>query len=171
MKYNENTDKAKSNHQKERDLHMKELYTVEDIADMFHLTTRTIRNYLRDGRLKGSKLGGQWRFTEENVKMLLTDAEVNKAMEDKPRQDVLDFLDGVNTDLKGPMQICSIVDLYVAPQEAERKSRALCELINGAGEVGFLRFYFNYIEAEDKARYILFASPEMICSAMELLKA
>ncbi|MGM8370207.1 helix-turn-helix domain-containing protein, partial (plasmid) [Clostridium perfringens] len=39
------------------------LYTIEDIAKMTRLTSRTIRNYLKDGILEGKKIGGQWRFT------------------------------------------------------------------------------------------------------------
>ena len=47
---------------------MEKLFTVEDIATMTSLTSRTIRNYLKDGILKGRKIGGQWRFTEEEIK-------------------------------------------------------------------------------------------------------
>ena len=38
------------------------LYSVEEIAKMTSVTTRTIRNYLRNGILTGTKIGGQWRF-------------------------------------------------------------------------------------------------------------
>ncbi|SEO43177.1 DNA binding domain-containing protein, excisionase family [Amphibacillus marinus] len=46
---------------------MVELYSVEELANELNVTSRTIRNYLRDGKLKGSKIGGQWRFTKENL--------------------------------------------------------------------------------------------------------
>lgn len=151
-------------------MHMEELYTVESLAKMFDLTTRTIRNYLRDGRLKGRKVGGQWRFTQADIEDLLKDAEVTGTLDHQAKQEVLDFLDGVNTDLTGTMQICSIVDLYITAEAAQEKSQALCDLINGAEETGFLRFWFNYVEAEDKARFVLFASPELTCTAMEILK-
>lgn len=42
-------------------------YSVEELANELNVTTRTIRNYLRDGKLKGTKVGGQWRFTKENL--------------------------------------------------------------------------------------------------------
>ena len=44
------------------------LYTIEDIANMTRLTSRTIRNYLKDGILEGKKIGGQWRFTMKDNK-------------------------------------------------------------------------------------------------------
>lgn len=46
---------------------MDELYSVEALAEELNVTTRTIRNYLKEGRLKGKKIGGQWRFTAEEV--------------------------------------------------------------------------------------------------------
>lgn len=45
-------------------------YTVADVAQVTGLTDRTIRNYLKDGTLMGSKIGVQWRFTEDEVRKL-----------------------------------------------------------------------------------------------------
>ena len=64
MKYNENIGI-------ERCMNMnnfEKLYTIEDIANMTRLTSRTIRNYLKDGILEGKKIGGQWRFTMKDNK-------------------------------------------------------------------------------------------------------
>lgn len=46
------------------------LYTVADVATVTGMTSRTIRNYLKDGTLSGTKIGVQWRFTEEDIKKL-----------------------------------------------------------------------------------------------------
>lgn len=48
------------------------LYSVDDVARMTLLTTRTIRNYLRSGLLQGNKIGGQWRFSIEDINRLMT---------------------------------------------------------------------------------------------------
>ena len=42
-------------------------YTVEEIADVFSISTSTIRRLLRSGELKGSKLGNQWRISEKQA--------------------------------------------------------------------------------------------------------
>ncbi|MBP3040334.1 helix-turn-helix domain-containing protein [Bacillaceae bacterium Marseille-Q3522] len=46
---------------------MSNMFSVEELARELNVTTRTIRNYLRDGKLKGTKIGGQWRFSKENL--------------------------------------------------------------------------------------------------------
>lgn len=43
------------------------LYSVEEVANELQVTTRTIRNYLKEGRLQGTKVGGQWRFSKEDL--------------------------------------------------------------------------------------------------------
>ena len=43
------------------------MLTVEQLAEELNVTTRTIRNYLKEGKLTGTKVGGQWRFTEQNI--------------------------------------------------------------------------------------------------------
>lgn len=48
------------------------LYTVADVAQVTGLTSRTIRNYLKDGTLTGQKIGVQWRFTEDEIKKLFS---------------------------------------------------------------------------------------------------
>lgn len=51
---------------------IEKLYTVEEVADLASVTGRTIRNYLKSGRLVGRKIGGQWRFPESEVQRLLS---------------------------------------------------------------------------------------------------
>ena len=44
-----------------------ELYSVEQVADRLGLHVRTIRNYVRDGRLKAVRIGKQYRITREDL--------------------------------------------------------------------------------------------------------
>lgn len=59
---------------------IEKLYTVEEVAEMASVTGRTIRNYLKSGRLVGRKIGGQWRFPESEVQRLLA-GETSEAPE------------------------------------------------------------------------------------------
>lgn len=51
---------------------IEKLYTVEEVAELASVTGRTIRNYQKNGRLTGRKIGGQWRFTQSEVQRLLS---------------------------------------------------------------------------------------------------
>ncbi len=58
---------------------MEKLYTVEEVAELASVTGRTIRNYLKSGRLVGRKIGGQWRFPENEVQRLLNGGGLDDA--------------------------------------------------------------------------------------------
>ena len=152
---------------------MEKLYTVEDIASMFSLTSRTIRNYLKDGILKGRKIGGQWRFTEEELKNFMDNATLAKDIMNRHKQDVLDFIDGVNTDLTGEIQTCTIIDIYEAIEIVNAKRDKLGDFINTAGNElnpNYMRFSYEYIESESKGRIILFAPPQYLIEALKILQ-
>ena len=42
-------------------------YTIEEVAKILKLSTESIRRYLKSGTLKGSRLGRQWRISEEDL--------------------------------------------------------------------------------------------------------
>ncbi len=46
---------------------MEELLTVTQMSEELNVTTRTIRNYLAEGKLEGKKIGGQWRFPKSEL--------------------------------------------------------------------------------------------------------
>jgi excisionase family DNA binding protein len=47
------------------------VYTLQEAARIFGVTERTMRNYLKDKRITGQKIGGIWYFTEENLQAFL----------------------------------------------------------------------------------------------------
>lgn len=155
---------------------LEKLFTVEEIAQMTSLTSRTIRNYLKDGSLKGRKIGGQWRFTMDDIKNFMDNSNVVTAIADETIQSVYDFLDGVNTDVKGDIQICSIIDLYIDEDVLKEKSLKIQELIssfpNETNE--YSRYYCKTSTdnntGETQARIIVFGSPDFIGKVAEILK-
>jgi excisionase family DNA binding protein len=155
---------------------MEKLYTVEEIANMLSLTTRTIRNYLKDGNLKGRKIGGQWRFTEEELKNFMDNAAFATDLFNQRKQDVLDFIDGVNTDITAEFQTCTIIDIYEERANAESRRDKAIEFINSSSipstekQSNFMRFTWEYIENESKARILLFASPNNLLEIVKILQ-
>jgi excisionase family DNA binding protein len=47
-----------------------ELYSVEQVATQLGLHVRTVRNYVRDGRLKAVRIGKQYRISREHLEAL-----------------------------------------------------------------------------------------------------
>lgn len=47
------------------------LYSVKDLSQELHVTNLSIRSYLKNGKLKGQKIGGRWYVAEENLHSFL----------------------------------------------------------------------------------------------------
>lgn len=147
------------------------LYTVEDIANITSLTSRTIRSYLKDGTLQGKKIGGQWRFTMENIKQLFDNGSFSKEIANVKKQQVLDFIDGVNTDIHGNIQICTIIDYYC---ESQKEGKQICDKLiavinNQENTFSMAKFDFEFEEKENKARFTLFGTPDYIIKTLQQL--
>ena len=51
------------------------LYDVETLSKLLDVQERTIRKYLREGRLKGRKLARKWYITEESLQAYFEQSE------------------------------------------------------------------------------------------------
>jgi hypothetical protein len=146
------------------------LYTVGDIAKMASLTPRTIRNYLKDGSLQGQKIGGQWRFTMENIKQMFSNSGFSGEMSRKNRQQVLNFLGGNNVDVQSRIQVCTVVDCYCENQKAgQQLYQKLVTVINTKDDGIPTRFDYKFSEKQNRARFTLFGNQDYIIKTLQLL--
>jgi len=53
------------------DLQKYKLYSVKELEPVLGKSDQTIIRYLKAGKLKGKKVGGQWRITEEALREFL----------------------------------------------------------------------------------------------------
>jgi excisionase family DNA binding protein len=47
-----------------------DLYSVEQVADLLNLHVRTVRGYVREGRLKAVRIGKQYRIAREDLEAM-----------------------------------------------------------------------------------------------------
>ena len=55
---------------------MESVYTAKEAADYLKLHVVVIRNYIREGRIRASKVGTKWLITETALKEFLESREV-----------------------------------------------------------------------------------------------
>lgn len=67
-----------------------EKYTIEDLANISNLTTRTIRNYINLKILKGNKEDNKWVFSEEECLNFFNNQMVKHSIEAKAFSLVID---------------------------------------------------------------------------------
>lgn len=119
---------------------MKELYTINDVAQMTGLSTRTIRNYINSGQLKGEKIDGVWQFTVQEYSDFICDRNVMPSIKAKKNAIVYDFL---LDEKKKQEEVCIILDILASDcKEAMEISSYFCDGVNSLGDG--VRLGFEY---------------------------
>ena len=93
-----------------------ELYSVEQVAGRLGLHVRTVRNYVREGRLKAVRIGKQYRISREDL----------AAMTGRPASE----LDPEPVGRRRHVEVSSIVEIdAVSPETANRVSTLLMSAV------------------------------------------
>ena len=135
-------------------------YQLNELAMITGLTTRTLRNHIRQGLLKGEKIDGVWSFTEEELDEYMADEGVRKAIASKQHGIVYDFLADA---YKKTSRVCTIMDFPVSDAEALEIAKFFCEKVSREGS----GVEFRYIQERHFARFILAGSEEQIADFMK----
>src|SRR5690348_16490418 len=94
-----------------------ELYSVEQVAGMLKLHVRTVRNFVREGRLKAIRIGKQYRVASEDL----------EAMTGKP----VASLDPEPVPRERYVEVSSIVEIdTISVEAAERITTLLTAMAN-----------------------------------------
>lgn len=110
------------------------MYTINELATMTGLTSRTIRNYLRQGLLTGEMVDGVWKFDEKHLSAFFADSGIKAAIEAKNRAIVYDFL---ADDRKRSNALCVVLDLKADKDEAETIAEFFCSAANNTSGIRF----------------------------------
>lgn len=51
------------------------VYSLTEIEPILGVTHRTLLTYIKDGRLKGVKIGGKWKVSGENLRKFINGEE------------------------------------------------------------------------------------------------
>ncbi len=140
------------------------LYTVEDVAQKTGLTDRTIRNYLKDGRLKGKKIGGQWRFTADDIEALFR----NPGEESSGS--------GADAVFDAPCaqanpDVYTVVEYQCDQSAAKELSARICaEIDDPDNNFTGIKFDYIYNEKEKRARFTLRGGVDFVAAALKIIR-
>jgi excisionase family DNA binding protein len=119
-----------------------ELYSVEQVAERLGLHVRTVRGYVRDGRLKAVRIGKQYRIAREDL----------EAFTGRP----VTAVDRETVRRTRHVEISSIVEVdAIDPEEASRISNGLMAATQGSRDDGPVRVDAIYDETHARLKVIV----------------
>lgn len=100
---------------------VQDMYSVEQVAERLGLHVRTVRNYIRDGRLKAVRIGKQYRIAPEDVAALTGGAIAPLVGDDVPHN--------------RHVEVSSVVQIdAISPEDASRLSNAVIAVASSRRE-------------------------------------
>lgn len=122
-------------------------YTVEQISTMLNIHPKTIQRYIREGKLRASKIGKGWRVTGHDLSVFTESEKSSGSLESQS-----DHIPG-----KDRVKVSSVVDIQVyGRDDAIRIVNTLTAVLNSKPpEYGSSSMHTQYIEQENKVRITL----------------
>lgn len=136
----------------------KQLFTVDEVADRLNLHVKTVRRFIRDGRLPAKRIGKEYRIT----------------------RDALDEFGGTTAEpatTTGPrarhVLVSSIVDVdAISPEDSQRITTLIMAGLNARrGEPDFPRVDSLYEPERGRLRLMLTANPTLTCDLIRTIAA
>lgn len=137
----------------------KDYYTVEQISEMLEIHPKTIQRYIREGKLRATKIGKGWRVTGHDLSVF---AESNSGkepeFENQPMRSVI---------------ASSVIDITVSGKEdAMRIMNTLTASLNTKPpEYGQSSMQCQYIERENMVRITLWGGIRFMAVMMDMIAA
>ncbi len=135
-----------------------ELYSVEQVADLLGLNVRTIRSYVRDGRLKAVRIGKQYRIARDDLEALTGHPVSPPAAETAIRH--------------FHVEVSSIVQIdAISPDRSSRVSNHLMAATSSRGADEPLRVQTIYDEERARLKIIVLGDPATTAALLQLISA
>jgi excisionase family DNA binding protein len=135
----------------------KEYYTVEQISEMLNIHPKTIQRYIREGRLRATKVGKGWRVTGHDLSLFVeSDGDKGRGRGSRQARSVI---------------ASSVVDIIANGKEnAIRIMNTLTAALNSKpSEYGQSSMHSQYIERENMVRITLWGDIRFMAVMMDTI--
>jgi excisionase family DNA binding protein len=133
------------------------LYTPDEVAGLLNLHVKTIRRYVRDGRLKARRIGKEYRIARADFDEFAGETRPADAPVARTRHVIAS----------------SIVDVdAISPDDSHRITTMIMASLNSRkGEADFPRVDSIYYPEQAKLRITITASPVLTCELLRMINA
>ena len=100
------------------------LYSLEDVASRLGLNVRTVRGYVRSGRLKAVKIGKQYRVTRESLEALTGNTDSFRSPPAQSRQRKVDVSGVIELSAASPELASRLSTLLIGAAGSNRAADA-----------------------------------------------
>ena len=132
-------------------------YTADQVAQVLNLHVKTIRRYVREGRLKARRIGKEYRIARADLDEFAGETRTADKPVVRTRRVIASTI--VDADV-------------VSPEESHRVTTMIMAALNSRkGEADFPRVDTIYYEEQAKLRITITATPVLTCELLRMINA
>ncbi len=137
------------------------MYTVEELAQILSLHPKTVQRFIREGKIKATKIGREWRVRKEDLRDF-AHSELSAPRAEEP---------AATSRLADRIQVTAVIELDEGhSSEVSRISNSLIAVLNCKDpRFGAARYDLIYHPEIRKARFVIHGSPLFIRTLLELV--
>lgn len=107
-------------------------YTIDQVAEVLDIHHKTVRKFIKEGRLKANKIGKQWRISQVDLDLFMKNKKSICNNEEFNYYDEIEFSNNENINkVTKAIRISSVIDLEDIDGEAySRISNMLLAIMN-----------------------------------------
>ncbi len=134
-------------------------YSVDEISQMLTLHPKTVRRFIREGKITGKKIGREWKVAQADF-IAYAHGELSEVAEQEQ----------VYSAPKNRITVSAVVEFYEKEsEEASRISNSLIAILNSKEPSwGNARYDLIYNPEDGKARFVLYGTPVFISEIMKI---
>jgi excisionase family DNA binding protein len=133
------------------------LYTVDAAAERLHLHVKTVRRYIREGRLKAKRIGKEYRIAHADLIEFAGGTDAADPIVPRTRQVIASTI--LDVDVISPEESHRITTMVMASLNARR------------GEPDYPRVDSIYYEERARLRITITANPVLTCELLRMIDA
>ncbi|MBM3694807.1 MAG: helix-turn-helix domain-containing protein [Actinobacteria bacterium] len=137
------------------------MYTVTEVAQILDLHPKTVRRFIREGRIRAQKIGREWRVRREDLREYAHAELAGRPGEVRSDIPVADRI-----------HVSAVIELEDATsEEMSRLSNSILAILNGRDPAwGNARYDLIFHPETRRARFVLHGSPQFIRALLECLE-
>jgi excisionase family DNA binding protein len=146
------------------------IFSVDDISSILDMHPKTVQRYIREGRIKATKLGKAWRVSEYDFNAFLKASGLDTTHSARPKATDTHQVSVNRYDL---IKVSSVVDISVKnTEDAIKIANILTATINGQHEeYGKSSLNIQFIEPENKVRVMLWGNIKFMENMMHFISS
>ncbi len=137
------------------------MYTVQELSKILSLHPKTVQRFIREGRLKATKIGREWRVRKEDLRDF-AHGELSAPPAAEP---------AATSRLADRIQVTAVIELDEGhSSEVSRISNSLIAALSSKDpRFGATRYDLVYHPEVRKARFVVHGTPLFIRTLLELV--